>query len=56
MEESSGKQHACCGTIMKPNVFVRFNKASMVPVDGVDQAGIKAVLILDGTEMCTLQL
>jgi hypothetical protein len=29
-------------------------KASVVPIDGVDQAGIKAVLILDGTELCTV--
>jgi len=26
----------------------------VVPIDGVDQAGIKAVLILDGTELCTV--
>jgi hypothetical protein len=27
----------------------------VVPIDGVDQAGsIKAVLILDGTELCTI--
>ena len=34
---------------MRPNDCVGF-KASVVPFDGVDQAGIKAVLILDGSD------
>ena len=49
----SCEQHACCGAIVRPNDCVRF-KAAVVPIDGVDQAGIKAVLILDGTELCTV--
>ena len=49
----SCEQHACCGEIVRPNDCVRF-KAAVVPIDGVDQAGIKAVLILDGTELCTV--
>jgi len=49
----SCEQHACCGAIVRLNDCVRF-KAAVVPIDGVDQAGIKAVLILDGTELCTV--
>ena len=49
----SCEQHACCGAIVRPNDCVWF-KAAVVPIDGVDQAGIKAVLILDGTELCTV--
>ena len=49
----SCEQHACCGAIVRPNDCVRF-KAAVVPIDGVDQAGIKGVLILDGTELCTV--
>jgi hypothetical protein len=49
----SCEQHACCGTIERPNDCVRF-KASVVPIDGFDQAWIKADLILDGTELCTV--
>ena len=49
----SCEQHACCGEIVRPNDCVQF-KAAVVLIDGVDQAGIKAVLILDGTELCTI--
>ena len=49
----SCEQHACCGAIVRPNDCVQF-KATVVLIDGVDQAGIKAVLILDGTELCTV--
>jgi hypothetical protein len=50
----SCEQHACCEAIVRPNDCVRF-KASVVSIDGVDQAGVKAVLILNGTELlCTV--
>ena len=49
----SCEQHACCEAIVRLNDCVRF-KASVVSIDGVDQAGIKAVLIFDGTELSTI--
>ena len=49
----SCEQCASYWKIMWPNDCVWF-KASVVLIDGVDQTGIKAVLILDGTELCTV--
>ena len=51
--ERSCQQHVCCGAMVRPNDCVRF-KASVIPIDGVDQEGIMVSLILDGTELCTV--
>ena len=50
----SCEQHAWYGSNVRPNDSVQFNKAPVVPIHGVDQSGIKAVLILDGMELCTI--
>ena len=48
----SCEQHACCRAMVRLNDCVRFT-ASVIVIDSVDQAGIKAILILDGMELST---
>lgn len=49
----SCESHSCCGTQLKPNDVVTF-KSCVVTVDGLQQQALKDVLVLDGTESCTV--
>ena len=50
----SWEQHACCGAIMRPSDCI-WLKSSLVPIDGVNLAIIKVVLIFeDRMELCTV--
>ena len=50
-------QHPCCGMAVILNDIVRFKTTVFVGVNqsnGIPEEAIKAVLICDGTELCTV--
>ena len=50
----SCEQHECCGNAVKADDVIRFKLAVVEDVLGKPLETIKAVLIKDGTELCTV--
>ena len=50
----SCEQHECCGKAVKADDVIRFKLAVVEDVLGKPLETIKAVLIKDGTELCTV--
>ena len=50
-------QHSCCGMVVAPNDIIRFKTTVIDGVnqnEGIPEEAIKAVLVRDGTELCTV--
>ena len=47
-------QHACCGVSLQVDDLLRFKVGVVIQEDGTAKTVVKAVLIRDGTETCTV--
>ena len=50
----SCEQHECCGKVLKKDDVIRFKLAAAEEILGKPLETIKAVIIKDGTELCTV--
>ena len=48
-------QHACCGISLQVDDLLHFKVGVVIQEDGMAETVVKAVLIWDGTETCTVR-